>query len=75
MDALEVNTTLVKLGLQIRDATARDRIDKALRRNADLLRKARVAAGGSATSPPLSPTGASVPTSPTSPKSPSSPKS
>ena len=38
---LETNQTLVKLGLQIRDATARDRIDKALRRNADLARKAR----------------------------------
>jgi len=38
---LEVNTTLIKIGLQIRDPTARERIDKALRRNNDLVRQQR----------------------------------
>jgi hypothetical protein len=41
MTMLDTNNTLVKLALQVRDATARDRIDRALRRNADLARKAR----------------------------------
>ena len=73
METFEVNMTLTKLGLQIRDATARDRIDKAQRRNADLQRKARVAAN--ATSPPTSPTTEKSPTSPTGASVPSSPKS
>lgn len=39
---LDTNTTLLKLGLQLRNATARERVEKALRRNNDLLRQKRL---------------------------------